>query len=287
VKPKWRKHFVTAIKIAISVGLITLVFRQLDWTQIRLMLEKANLIYFGMAVVIFVISQVISVFRFNLFIRKVGVRISFKTNAQLYLLGMFYNFFLPGGVGGDAYKAFALSKAQNKSLKRVGRIVFVERFLGIIAIGFCMCILVLFLPIQISYGWNITVCIIGILGAFVILQLVIGWLPIHRMRVYIGFFYSVMIQILQVLCVFFILKSFQVDGNYFAYFFMFLISSILSVISFAGLGIREFVFYYGAQYFDFNSDISASVALSFSIITAFVSFLGIIYLVKPIQMKKK
>jgi uncharacterized membrane protein YbhN (UPF0104 family) len=264
-----------------------MVFRQLDWTQIQIMLKKANAFYFGLALLMFMISQIISVFRFNLFIRKVGVRISFKTNAQLYLLGMFYNFFLPGGVGGDAYKAFALSKAQNKSLKRVGRIVFVERFLGIIAIGFCICILLLFLPVEVSYFWNVLVASLGILGVFLILQIVINWLPIHSKRVYIGFYYSLMIQVLQIACVFFILKSFQVEGNYFAYFLMFLVSSVLSVISFAGLGIREFVFYYGAEWFQFNSDISASVALAFSIITALISFLGIIYLVKPIEMKKK
>lgn len=287
MKPKLKKQFITAIKIAISIGLIVLVFRQLDWIQIGLMLKKASPFYFGMAIFFFLISQVISVFRFNLFIRKVGVRISFKTNAKLYLLGMFYNFFLPGGVGGDAYKAFALSKAQNKSLKRVGRIVLVERFLGIIAIGFCLGILCFVLPTDFSYGWNIAAGILAIIGSFIILQILIRWLPISKRRVFIGFGYSIMIQIFQVVSVFFILKSFQIDGNYFIYFFMFLVSSVLSVISFAGLGIREFVFFYGAEFFDFHADSSATVALAFSMITAFVSFLGIIYLIKPIEIKKK
>lgn len=287
MKPKLKKNFITAIKIAISLGLIILVFRQLNWEQIRLTLGQANPFYFGLAVILFVVSQIISVFRFNLFIRKVGVRIRFKTNLQLYLLGMFYNFFLPGGVGGDAYKAFALSKAQNKSLKKVGQIVFVERFLGILGIGFCLCLLLLFLPFELSYLWNMMVSLVGFTGVFLVLKLIIRWLKIHPKRVYMGMIYSILIQITQIGCVFFILKSFQVDGNYIAYFSLFLISSILSVISFAGLGIREFVFYYGAEWFQFNPDIAAAVALSFSIITAFVSFLGIIYVIKPIQMKKK
>lgn len=264
-----------------------MVFRQLNWEQIRLTLGQAIPFYFGLAVILFVVSQIISVFRFNLFIRKVGVRIRFKTNLQLYLLGMFYNFFLPGGVGGDAYKAFALSKAQNKSLKKVGQIVFVERFLGILGIGFCLCLLLLFLPFELSYLWNMMVSLVGFTGVFLVLKLIIRWLKIHPKRVYMGMIYSILIQITQIGCVFFILKSFQVDGNYIAYFSLFLISSILSVISFAGLGIREFVFYYGAEWFQFNPDIAAAVALSFSIITAFVSFLGIIYVIKPIQMKKK
>ncbi|MFV0304752.1 MAG: hypothetical protein ACK5IC_04625 [Moheibacter sp.] len=87
-------------------------------------------------------------------------------------------------------------------------------------------------------------------------------------------------------CVLFILKSFQVEGSYSIYLLLFLVSSVLSVISFAGLGIREAVFYYGATWFQFNSDTSASVALAFSIITAVVSFMGIIYLFKSIPLKK-
>ena len=197
MKPKLKKQFITAIKIAISIGLIVLVFRQLDWNQIGLMLRKASPFYFTMAVFFFLLSQLISIFRFNLFIRKIGVRINFKTNTQLYLLGMFYNFFLPGGVGGDAYKAFALSKAQKKSLKRVGRIVFVERFLGILAIGFCLGILCFILPTDFSYVWNIAAGISAIIGAFIFLQILIRWLPISKRRVYLGFIYSIIIQILE------------------------------------------------------------------------------------------
>ncbi len=286
MKPKHKKQLTTLLKIAVSIALIALVFSKLNWDEIRNLLTIANPFYFAAAIFFFLISQVISVFRFNIFIRKIGVRLTYEANSKLYLLGMFYNFFLPGGVGGDAYKAFALSKSHNKSLKKVGQIVFVERFLGIVAIGFMMCFLIVFIKTSYSYYWNLGISIVGFISTFIFLKLIIRFLHTYKKRIYIGFFYSVLIQLAQLICVFFLLKSFQIEDNYLIYLLLFLISSVLSVISFAGLGIREAVFYYGAHWFQFDPDISAAVALSFSLITAVVSFTGIIYIFKKIQLKK-
>ena len=285
MKPNRKKQLTTLIKIIISIGLITLVFSQLDWRAIRELVKTIRPVYFASAILFFLVSQIISVFRFNIFIRKIGVRLTFEANSKLYLLGMFYNFFLPGGVGGDAYKAFALSKSHKKSLKKVGQIVFVERFLGIVAIGFVLCILLLFIKTPFSYYWNLGISVLGFGATLVFLKLIIRFLHAHKKRMYIGFFYSILIQIAQLICVFFLLKSFQIEENYLIYLVLFLVSSVLSVISFAGLGIREAVFYYGAQWFRFDPEVSATVALSFSLITAFISFLGIIYLFQNIPLK--
>lgn len=284
MKPKLRKQFITALKITIGLFLIVWVLSKLDWEQIRHMLQKANPLYFGGAILLFLLSQLFSVFRFDVFIRNLGIRMSFQTNSKLYLLGMFYNFFLPGGVGGDAYKAYLLSQSHEKSLKRVGKIVFLERLLGIVAIGFSLSILLLFLETPFSFLWNAIISVFGLIGVFIVLKLISRWAHAHKKRVYIGFFYSIWVQFAQILCVLFILKSFQVEGNYIAYLFLFLISNVLSVLSFAGLGIREAVFYYGAIWFQFNPDISASVAFSFSLITALVSFCGVFYLFKNLQL---
>lgn len=286
VKPKVKKQFFTVLKILISAVLIGIVFRELDWKAIKSMLKSADFFYLFLAVLFFLFSQVISIFRFNLFIRKAGFRLSFEANSKLYLLGMFYNFFLPGGVGGDAYKAYALSKSHGKSLKSIAQVVFVDRFLGIIAIGFILCVLLLFLQIPVPYFFNVLIFITGCVASFLVLKFLIRTMHTHRKRIYLGFLYSIGIQIAQAICIILVLKSFQIEDNFLPYILMFLISSVLSVVSFAGLGIREAVFYYGALWFQFNPDVSASVALSFSLMTAAVSFTGIIYLFQKIPLKK-
>src|SRR5690625_7866997 len=88
---------------------------------------------------------------------------------------MFYNFFIPGGVGGDAYKTYLLSKSFDKSLKRIGKLVFVERFLGLIAIGFILSILSLFIKTPFTYLINLGIFISACLVTFFVLKLLNKW----------------------------------------------------------------------------------------------------------------
>ncbi len=286
VNPKLKKRLLTALKITVSLSLMAWVLSQLDWVQIRILFQKANVLFFGLSVFFFILSQLVSVSRFNLFVRKVGIRISFTTNSQLYLLGMFYNFFIPGGIGGDAYKAYMLSKAYNKSLKSLGKVAFLDRFIGLVAIGFAICILLMFIEIPFPDYLKWMLIVGGLIGIALILRLTNKFFHTHKKRVFLGFIYSVIIQSLQLASVWCIMQSFGVRGDPVIYLTIFLVSSILSVISFAGIGIREAVFYYTAPWFNFNEDTSAIIALSFSLMTATVSFLGIIYLFKEIPLGK-
>lgn len=283
---KLKKKFFTGIKIIISLSLIAWVFSKLNWVEIGAMLHTANLFHFAIAGIFFVGSQIFSVLRFNLFIRKIGIRMNFQNNLKLYLLGMFYNFFLPGGIGGDVYKVYFLNQSFGKSLKKIGQLIFLDRFLGIIAIGFFLCVLLLFINAPISYVWNLLVFGIGIISVFLVLKLLNRWIFVHRTRIYYGFLYSILIQLLQILCVYFLMNSFGIVGGFVIYIFMFLVSSVLSVISFAGLGIREAVFYFGAIWFQLDPNFSTSIALIFNLITALFSLFGLIFLIYPIQLRK-
>lgn len=255
----------------------------MDWTHILSMLKAAKLYYLLPAVLFIFLSVFFSIIRFNLFIRQIGIRISFWTNVKLNFLGMFYNFFLPGGIGGDAYKIYLLNKTFKKSIKKTGQLIFVERFLGVMVIGVFLSILGLRIETPFAYYWNVFIFCLGIISVFIILKLLSRLFFIYKKRIYWGFFYSIWVQLSQLICVFFILKSFSIEGDFPTYMFIFLISSLLSVISFAGVGVRETVFYYSAFWFDFNQSTSASIALSFSLLTALVSFCGIFFMNNTLQ----
>lgn len=283
--PKLKKRSITALKLIVSFCLITWVLFQLNWKEIQLIFRSAQIPYLLLAILAFMISQWFSVLRFNVFIRKIGIRLPMNFHLKLYLLGMFYNFFLPGGVGGDAYKIYFLSKNTDKKFKKVGQIVFIERFLGIVAIGLLLGFISLFVKTPFPYSLNILICGLAFLVVYFLLKWIRRWLFVHKKRIHWVFLYSLIIQLMQLICVFFLLKSFHIDEFYANYLLLFLVSSVLSVISFAGLGIREAVFMYGAILFQFNPEVSTIVALSFSLITAFVSLFGIIYLLKPLKIK--
>ena len=75
------------------------------------------------------------------------------------------------------------------------------------------------------------------------------------------------------------------ESSAMSYFLVFLISSVLSVVSFSGFGAREFVFLQAAIYLGTDSAMATSVGLTFNIITAIVSLLGVFFLIKKIDLK--
>ena len=69
-------------------------------------LNNINILYLIIAASIYFSSQIISSERLRYILNDNKFIISFKQNFTLYLIGLFYNFFIPGGIGGDAYKSF-------------------------------------------------------------------------------------------------------------------------------------------------------------------------------------
>ena len=57
------------------------------------------------------------------------------------------------------------------------------------------------------------------------------------------------------------------------------------MVSFSGFGAREFVFLQASIYLATDAVTATSIGLTFNIITAVVSLLGILFLVKKVELK--
>lgn len=89
----------------------------------------------------FVLLQLIlNNWRWLILLRAKKINISFKECFRLTLIGQFFNFAVPGGVGGDVVKGYYLIKKFPKQITDVGTSVLFDRILGLIA----MLILTLF-----------------------------------------------------------------------------------------------------------------------------------------------
>lgn len=287
-KKSRRKIFFTILKIVVSLALLYWVFSKLDWQALNKELKQSNWIWLSFAFISFLISQVISVMRMQLYLQKVEVHLPFLTNIKLYALGMFYNFFIPGGVGGDAYKVIALRNHFKKPLKELTSAIFFDRFIGLCAIGLLICYSVVFFPLLYSYTlYFYLILMTGVLGTFLGPYILGKIFPRFKKIFFPTLLYSFGVQAFQIGTVVFTLLALKQTENIFLYIFILLISSVLSIISFAGIGIRENVFYYVGEYFNFNADIAAGIALIFSMITLITSLLGGIYIFKKINFDKK
>src|SRR5690606_27252771 len=97
---------------------------------------------------------------------------------------------------------------------------------------------------------------------------------------------SALVQLAQLASVFFILNTLNIDTNTISYLFIFLVSSIVSVLplTIGGIGSREVTFFYGATWLALDQNTSVSISMMFFLITALVSLCGIIYHLKKPEL---
>lgn len=270
-----KKLISTILKIGLSIFLLYLVFTKISFTEIWITLKNVKLTYALLAIVFFLLSQWISAKRLLLFFKEVQFDLSEKSNNILYLIGMFYNFFIPGGIGGDAYKIYVLNKKFKWSAKTLTAAVFMDRFMGLTAIGILLSILIVnAIPFS-YYIWFLPVILLIIIGvSYVIMKRFFNsFLSVFTRSLS----YSILVQTLQILCVMSIIYGLDDHLNYINYVITFLVSSVLSIFSFSGIGVREYIFYQASSILDINSSIAVTVGLVFSIITALISFIGIVF----------
>ena len=105
-----KKKALLFLKIGISAVLLYLIFLKIPFSEVSQTLLKAHWGYLGLGTLFFFLSKIIAAFRLQLFWQCIGVQLNHGYNLRLYLLGMFYNLFLPGGIGGDAYKGYVIKK---------------------------------------------------------------------------------------------------------------------------------------------------------------------------------
>jgi len=263
------------------VALLYFVFKKIPFRDVAQLWSTVHFGYVILAAVFFLASQILSTKRLEFYFHANDFNLSFRSNLELYFLGMFYNFFIPGGIGGDAYKVYILNKKFGWGAKKVTSALFNDRLSGLLAI----CVLILMTSaflFEIKWIWLIIILALG--GITFTYFLTKKLFSIYTDIFFKSFLLSIIVQLLQVICFILIMKSLGMNGNFTIYTVTFLGSSVLSLISFAGIGVREMLFLQASKYFDFNASVSVSASLLFTVITAFFSFFGIFFQLRKLNL---
>ncbi len=281
MKNKLRRYLTILAKVTVTVAALWYVFTRIDVQQVLDTMRDSKPGFLAGALVLFVLSKLVSSVRLNRFLASIDIRISQWSHWKLYLLGMFYNLFLPGGIGGDGYKIYYLNKRYKVATRKIFWAVLLDRIIGVVVL-FCMAVVLFcFLPGMRNHAWYAWLLIpLSIFVAYIIIRRFFSYLlPVFT----ISQFYSLGIQLLQLGSALLILGSLDAPGQLEAYLFVFLISSMVAVLplTIGGIGSREFTFMLGAQWLGLDLNLSISLSLIFYLITAFTSFWGIIYSVGP------
>lgn len=272
------KRLKTLIKILVSGGAMVFVFRAIDWDQTQELLVSAHPGYLLLAVLLFTLSKVSSALRLNAYFRNIQLKISELENLKLAWLGMFYNLFLPGGIGGDGYKVYLLHKRSKIGVKLLGAGVLVDRLSGMVALCVLACFGFFLLAIEQVPVWiNYLALLAGILGFPVFYGLKAILFKSFKEQFLITSAYSLLTQGLQVVCAYAILVALGVSDQFLEYQVLFLVSSVVAVLPFTigGVGARELTFILGHDMLSIDKNTAVAFSLLFFLITLFVSLFGV------------
>lgn len=280
--PKTKKQVLwdvvkTILKIGFTSLLLYLVLRKMDFNVVKRTLAAAKPIYLLLAVVTFFVSQIIASSRLLSFFKSIHLKLGFIFNLRLYLLGLFYNLFLPGGIGGDGYKIWLLNKSYKLPAKKVFWAILFDRLSGLWAIGLIIVSLIIFIPqINIPLSIPLSIFLVGTAAYYFVAHYFFKEYTLHFFEAHAK---AVIVQSLQVITVLFILLALHFNGKFSPYLFTFLVSSLSAVvpITVGGLGAREYIFIHFAPLFNMDTNLAVVVSLLFYLTTAVNSLLGVYY----------
>ncbi|MCD6307426.1 MAG: flippase-like domain-containing protein [Candidatus Latescibacteria bacterium] len=265
------------LKGAVTIAVFAVILSVLDVGRVFRIMAQADKTLFSLSLAIFIGRNVVAAYRQQLLLRYKNCRLGLPVLTRLYLIGAFFNLFLPSVIGGDVARGYYLYRYSGGKEETLSTL-FIERYLGILAM---MALAVLSLFIAFAAGIN-TISMEVMLVIFIVFTfgLTAGFLALnermerlfeklisrlstrlarplsvlaHAMSygrasatLLAGFLASVGFQFLSIVSTYIIALSIHEDLPFIHYLILLPIVWILMMVpvSISGLGIREGAFLY-------------------------------------------
>lgn len=138
-KSPWRKHAVTALKVAVTALLFWLIARDIDLEEIGRLLGAADPWLLTAATGLVFGQLICNSLRWGRLMAMDRVALPFARSFRFYLEGMFFNQALPGAIGGDVMRVYRVRPFCNGLGQAVNGVV-LDRVTGLV--GLCVMILI-------------------------------------------------------------------------------------------------------------------------------------------------
>ena len=144
-----KKTLITILQLTVTVGLLYWVFHDPSVrAAMALGMREADYRWIAAAILAYIIVELGAVVRWHILLKVQGINLSVPRVGGLFLIGMFYNQFLPGGTGGDIIKTYLLWKETPDKKSGALLAVLFDRLVGLIAL-----IIITGVLIFMRYGW--------------------------------------------------------------------------------------------------------------------------------------
>jgi uncharacterized membrane protein YbhN (UPF0104 family) len=128
-----RRYLVLALKVVVSIVLLSLLFSKIDVTRLWAIARRASLRWFAVALAIYAVNMVASTWRWHLLLRTQQVNVRGRWLLGSFLVASFFNNFLPSNIGGDVIRISDTARAA-RSRTLAATVVLMDRVLGLMAL---------------------------------------------------------------------------------------------------------------------------------------------------------
>lgn len=166
-----KQRFLTILKVSVTLLGLYLVLSRLDLTALSRLIRGVNPWWMVAGAAMMLLSMVVRAYRWRRILIGVGSSIRFTRLVELYLVGSFFNAFLPSGLGGDVVRAAEATQDVESSIA-VGSVI-VDRLTGLMALfGMALAALPLRPPtFPIELAWLVgSICTAGLFVGFVLID---------------------------------------------------------------------------------------------------------------------
>ena len=120
----------TGLKVCVSGFLLYYLLAQMDLDGLRQELARTRIEFFALAVLFFVVSNVLGALQWHRLLLAQDLQVSFRQAIVFYFVGVFFNNVLLGNIGGDALRIYDIRRLTGSATAGVAATV-VDRFIGL------------------------------------------------------------------------------------------------------------------------------------------------------------
>ncbi len=130
-----KKILITLFQLSVTIAVLYWVYHDPNRrAQMVEAIRNAQYRWVALGILAYTVVEIAAAFRWHVLLKVQKIHLSLPRLSGLFLIGMFYNQFLPGGTGGDIIKSYYLLKeTPDKKAGALLAVVF-DRFIGLVAL---------------------------------------------------------------------------------------------------------------------------------------------------------
>lgn len=255
-----------SVKLLVSIGLFTLIFRTVNVHEVLRVVSSSNPWWLLPALVMQILSALIAAMRWYMIMHELNFGKGLPFYIRSYFKGTFFNQALPTSIGGDAMRVLETAKVGGGKREAFYG-VFIDRIIGLLGLLLLNLVAILVKPVFLEKGYPavhyiiIAIALCGFAGvAMLVLLGNVNWLTRYRITrlvhnlsnrvrtvyrsgktIFKQLTLSIIIHLLSMMAVFFI--SLSVGLDYGLLIFLVVVPPVIMLtiipVSLAGWGVRE------------------------------------------------